>query len=1454
VITSNSSSLRLGIGIILTALAPLAAALPPNAGLNSNGTAIATDATAITTFQSIGLYWTPHAIGSTTLVVPAGNAVKIRYAKLTDSAWKDGHDMWFDNRALGGRPQEARGSIVELDPNTQYIVQLGLPPTTTGGNVTWVAEVRPTTWPDPFPTVNAPANQTWSNTRTMADSTTSTYPGSTTQRRHILHVTQSGNASGYVLYDFTGKNAVGNVQQFNPSNGRTFNNPNDFCAVISADFVIIRGLKCVGGGLASIWIDPGHHDIVIEDSDISGFNRPRGDLTTENCDLFSDAAANVCNSPGTGSHPGPCYKILFPGTSLTQNHQLFRNSVEEDAGIVIQPHPNFGTDLTSRVVLQRNKIHNPLYGNKPWECSHPDGATSVLVYPNGGNHVIRYNEFYSTEPNADGSDSGYSGTPAWGHFVQDHVMGGENATLGKVLDDSDVYMNIFMHSMDDAIEVEGSNMNARAWKNYSDYVATGLASTAVSLGPVYFWRNVFNRFRNRYNVAWGPDLNSDRLGSFKAGGGAANFGGGRRYIYHNTALQYPNPNGTACTNADVSGCPLGQDYAINDAELNNVSAGVNNTVSRNNIFDIAKPTARTPINTNGGTNNDFDYDMTNATQGMGVTQTNGRSNSPAIYNIEADGTKHGPLAEWRGLYQLKPDVSGSPHIVGYHDGVPIANFNDLPSGSIDRGAHQSGTARMLFGLAAAGMAAPDLAAASDTGVSTTDNVTNDNTPTFTGSASTGSTVQIFDGTTLLGSVTAANGTYSFTPTTALADGSHSITAKVGAVQSQAITVTIDTQAPASATISAPANGSTISGAVTVTAITDATGVFGVQFKLNNNPLNTEATSSSSSYSTVWDTSTVADGSYSLTATARDAAGNSVTSSTVSVTVINGGFPPPSTPDLDAASDSGTSNTDNITNVTLPKFTGTASAGTTVNIYSDGVQVGSGPITNSAYAITLTTPLAGGTHSITAKATNGTSTSAASTALSIAVDVTAPAVAISSPANAASVSGTVPINATASDASGVAGVQFQLDGTALQAEDTTSPYSINWDTTTLTNGSHTLTAVGRDVAGNIVTSSAVTVTVSNGTNPELNVLVTPQNGTLSTATGEHLDVTVSAGVGLSSVNFYINDVLKGTATAAPFTFSWVTATENPGNYALKVEATSGSGTLTETRPLTLLGTTCEVYASEASVPQGTAVALQGLCSGSKNVAEIQFSVDQITQSSDPSSTYTAIVDTSRLSMGTHDVTATGKFTSPAGESSISRAINVTQPVLSVALLPGAVVLYDEKIKFTASVNDGRQVKQIDFYLDGVFKQGIIAPPYEFTWTSGGIADLGRHTMEVRATDVGGNVVSTTRDILLTPHTCSVELGTSRYRQAGADTVYAGPHQVAQGQRVSLRSECSAWVSINRVEFYLNGVLQTSLPDAPYAWSLDTSGLTVGQTYTVSTKGYLTNGLVSNDAVTVQIIAP
>ena len=62
--------------------------------------------------------------------------------------------------------------------------------------------------------------------------------------------------------------------------------------------------------------------------------------------------------------------------------------------------------------------------------------------------------------------------------------------------------------------------------------------------------------------------------------------------------------------------------------------------------------------------------------------------------------------------------------------------------------------------------------------------------------------------------------------------------------------------------------------------------------------------------------------------------------------------------------------------------------------------------------------------------------------------------------------------------GLRGSSSSWMGPNLGAEVTAAPYSISWNTTTAANGTHTLTAVARDAAGNTATSSAVSVTVSN----------------------------------------------------------------------------------------------------------------------------------------------------------------------------------------------------------------------------------------------------------------------------------------------------------------------------------------------------------------------------------------
>jgi Bacterial Ig domain/Carboxypeptidase regulatory-like domain len=91
--------------------------------------------------------------------------------------------------------------------------------------------------------------------------------------------------------------------------------------------------------------------------------------------------------------------------------------------------------------------------------------------------------------------------------------------------------------------------------------------------------------------------------------------------------------------------------------------------------------------------------------------------------------------------------------------------------------------------------------------------------------------------------------------------------------------------PPTVTLTAPSNGSTVSGTVNITATaTDNKGVVGVQFQVDG--FNAGMTEAAPPYSLSWDTSKMGNGAHTLTAFAKDAAGNATTSAPVTVTVKN----------------------------------------------------------------------------------------------------------------------------------------------------------------------------------------------------------------------------------------------------------------------------------------------------------------------------------------------------------------------------------------------------------------------------------------------------------------------------------------------------------------------------------------------------------------------------------------
>ena len=287
----------------------------------------------------------------------------------------------------------------------------------------------------------------------------------------------------------------------------------------------------------------------------------------------------------------------------------------------------------------------------------------------------------------------------------------------------------------------------------------------------------------------------------------------------------------------------------------------------------------------------------------------------------------------------------------------------------------------------------------------------------------------------------------------------------------------DTSSP-TVSLTAPRADAVVSGqTVSFSAnATDTSGIAYVRFLVDGNVVGTKITAAP--YTFEWDSTTVSNGTHTISARAYDHAGNRMTTSESTFTVDNVRPSVSVTAPKANATVSGSA-------VSL-----TASASDNVRIASvqfqlDGVNIGPKLLT-SPYTLKWDSRAAtNGARRITAIATDsaGNKKSASVTVtIKNPVDTTSPFVSLTAPARNATVSGSVSLKANATDNVDIASVRFYVNGQKIGSTDTVAPYSRTWDTTSVDNGTHTITAVAYDLAGNKRTSSAVTVTVRNATTP------------------------------------------------------------------------------------------------------------------------------------------------------------------------------------------------------------------------------------------------------------------------------------------------------------------------------------------------------------------------------------
>jgi hypothetical protein len=214
------------------------------------------------------------------------------------------------------------------------------------------------------------------------------------------------------------------------------------------------------------------------------------------------------------------------------------------------------------------------------------------------------------------------------------------------------------------------------------------------------------------------------------------------------------------------------------------------------------------------------------------------------------------------------------------------------------------------------------------------------------------------------------------------------------------------------------------------------------------------------------------------------------------------------------------------------------------------------------------------------------------------DATPPAVRLTSP-DGGLVSGAVTLAASATDNVGVAGVRFFDGPTPIAAEVTAPPFQMAWDTTLASNGIHNLTAVARDVAGNVTTSAIVGVNVSNviaNAPPVANADTATTNAGTAVVLAVLANDTDANGDALTIVG--ISSAVGGTATingGATITFQPLPGFTGTGSFAYTISDGQG-GTAIGTASVVVLPPPNQPPSANpdsASTPAGTAVVIQVL---------------------------------------------------------------------------------------------------------------------------------------------------------------------------------------------------------------------------------------------------------------------
>ncbi|MBP2228898.1 hypothetical protein J2847_002190 [Azospirillum agricola] len=792
--------------------------------------------------------------------------------------------------------------------------------------------------------------------------------------------------------------------------------------------------------------------------------------------------------------------------------------------------------------------------------------------------------------------------------------------------------------------------------------------------------------------------------------------------------------------------------------------------------------------------------------------------------------------------------------------------------TVSAGMESAASGTLLLTIDTTAPTAPTLSytPGSDSGRSSSDGVTNVTTPTVTGTAEAGSTVTLYlDGTSVGTTTASGSGAWSITAP-AISEGGHTLTARAvdtagntsAAAAGLALTVDTTVAAPTGVALATASDTGTLGDNLTAvtTPVIDGTAEANAVVSLYKDS-STLLGSATADGNGVWRITlgALAEGAHTLTARAVDLAGNSSTASAPLILTVDT-TPPvaPSAPSLTAASDSGSSSSDRLTNVKTPTFTGTAEANSVIDLLVSGSVVGTGTADGSgAWTVTAGSPLADGSWTFSTRSRDAAgNTRDGVGSLIVTIDSTADApgglkLTAATDSGRSSTDGlTNNLSPTVAGTAAAGSVVTLYDG-AVALGTATANGQGNWEIATsgLSVGAHTLTAKAIDAAGNTsLPSAAFTVTVDTSA---------------SAPTGLALAAASDSGVTGDSRTNLATPSVTGTAEASSIvllyegsTLLGQTTAGSDGNWTVTSSALTGAAHSLTAKAVDLAGNTSVasgglVVTIDLTAPDAPGALVLASDSGTPNDNRTRVGTPVITGTAEAGSTVRLYEGATLLGTGTADA-STGVWTIPSsslGEGAHTLTVRAVDTAGNTgAASAGLVITIDQTsatpgaLALSSATNSGSTADLLTNALaptiTGTAEAGATITLYGGGSTATATADgsghwsatitglgEGNHTLTASAVDIAGNTSQMSAGLVI-----SIDRTGPGLSAPTADT--AGP----SGQFTPILSgtaEANSVVTLYDGSSVGATVLGVATVDNTGLWSITTTELG-GGTYTMTAR--------------------